>query len=180
MNSKRFTLIISIIFLSFLIIIIPWFWRIFYPYPYRESILSHANEFSLPPNLVVAVARVESKFRPNAVSPRGAKGIMQLMPETAQWIASQMNIDYKEDRLFDPDYNIRLGCWYLAYLLHDFQGSLPAALAAYNSGKSRVKQWISNKIWDGSLDTLSQIPYKETRDFVERVVHDLKMYNILY
>jgi len=102
------------------------------------------------------------------------------MPETAEWIASQMNIEYKEDRLFDPDYNIRLGCWYLAYLLHDFQGSLPAALAAYNSGKSRVKQWISNKIWDGSLDTLSQIPYKETRDFVERVVHDLKMYNILY
>lgn len=180
MDSKRYTLIICVIFLSLLIIIIPWFWRIFYPYPYRDSVLTYAQEYSIPPNLVIAVARVESKFRPNAVSPRGAKGIMQLMPETAQWIAQQMSIEYKVEDLFEPDYNIRLGCWYLAHLLHDFQGNLPAALAAYNSGRGRVNQWLEDKIWDGSLENISQIPYKETREFVERVTHDLKMYNILY
>lgn len=180
MNTKRFTLIISVIFLSLLVIVIPWFWRIFYPYPYRESILNHAQEFSIPSNLVVAVARVESKFRPNVVSPRGAKGLMQLMPETAEWIAGQLNIEYSEENLFDPDYNIRLGCWYLAYLLHDFQGNLPAALAAYNSGKSRVEQWLNDNTWDGTLENISQIPYKETREFIARVTHDLKMYNILY
>jgi soluble lytic murein transglycosylase len=180
MNSKRYTLIIFVIFLSLLVIIIPWFWRLFYPYPYRDSFLTYAKEFSLSPNLVISVARVESKFRPNAVSPRGAKGIMQLMPETAQWIAQQMEIEYQEKYLFEPDFNIRLGCWYLAHLLHEFQGNLPTALAAYNSGRGRVKQWLDEKIWDGSLENISQIPYKETREFVERVTHVLKMYNILY
>jgi len=180
MNAQKFSLIAFIIFLSLLIIIIPWLWRIFYPFPYRDSILTYAQEFSLPANLVVAVARVESKFRPNVVSSRGAIGLMQLMPETAEWIAGQLDIAYSKDDLFDPDYNIRLGCWYLAYLLHDYQGNLIPALAAYNCGGNRVNQWLEGKIWDGSLDNISQIPYEETREFVARVIHDLKMYNILY
>ena len=179
-DTKRYSLIVFAIILGLIIIVIPWLWRIFYPYPYRESVLSCAQEFSLAPNLILAITRVESKFRPKAVSPKGARGLMQLMPETAEWAARQMGIEYSLNDLFDPEYNLKIGCWYLANLLHDFQGNLPAALAAYNGGRGKVKQWIGENTWDGTLENISQIPYQETKVFVEKVIHDLKIYNSLY
>lgn len=175
-----FSLTILLIFIAFIIITIPWFWRLFYPFPYRESILQHSREFRLDPNLVVAVVRVESKFRPNAESPRGAKGLMQLMPDTAQWAARQMGIEYVERDLFNPDYNLTVGCWYLSSLLHEFDNNVYLALAAYNGGRGNVQEWLRQTIWNGSREDLEQIPFQETRNFITRVMHDYRIYQTLY
>lgn len=178
--KKMFWMTTLAIVVAMILIAIPWFWRLFYPFPYRDSILRHSREFNLDPNLVVAVIRVESKFRITAESPRGAKGLMQLMPDTARWAAEQMGIEYSEGDLFDPDYNITVGCWYLANLLHEFKGNLPAALAAYNGGRGNVRDWLAQGIWQGSLEEIERIPFKETRDFVFRVLHDYRVYSALY
>lgn len=180
LRNRFFALMTLAIIAAILVISVPWFWRLFYPFPYRESILRHAGEYELDPNLVVAVIRVESKFRSNAESSRGAKGLMQLMPETAQWAAEQMGVSYDVDKLFDPDYNIALGCWYLSNLLQEFDHNLPVALAAYNGGRGNVKQWLKDRIWDGEADSLEQIPFGETKQFVARVLHDYKIYAHLY
>lgn len=180
-RTNRFFLLMTIaIFAAFFLISVPWFWRLFYPFPYRESILRHSREFALDPNLVAAVIRVESKFRSNAESHRGARGLMQLMPETAQWVAEQMGIAYKDGDLFDPDYNIAVGCWYLSHLLQEFDYNLTAALAAYNGGRGNVHQWLEEGVWNGEIETLEQIPFRETRQFVARVLHDYKIYTYLY
>jgi soluble lytic murein transglycosylase len=148
-----------------------------YPYDHREAIEKSAAEFGQDPLLVAAVIRTESGWRPEAVSSVGATGLMQVMPDTGGWIASQNGWDYSEDMLREPDYNIRLGCWYLKYLSDKFDGDLAVALAAYNAGGNKVKQWISEgRYKDGKLD----IPYQETRSFVTKVESAYEKYKLLY
>lgn len=159
---------------------LPWFWRMIYPLPYRDMIFTQAKEVEIDPYLVMAVIRVESKFRPKAQSIRGAKGLMQLMPETAKWAAEQMGETYQPESLFEIDYNTKIGCWYLAKLLKEFGGSLPLTLAAYNGGPGNVTQWLKQEVWNGELENIDDIPFAETRDFVERVLHSYDSYLRIY
>lgn len=100
--------------------------RWWYPVYYRESIVRWSAAHGLDPWLVAAVVRVESNFRPLATSPRGARGLMQLLPETARWVSGRMGEErFFEDLLYDPETNVRLGTWYLADLLREFDGRLP-------------------------------------------------------
>lgn len=165
---------------AMVILFLPWFWRMFYPLPYRDTIFAQAQAADVDPYLAMAVIRVESKFRPKAQSVKGAKGLMQLMPDTAQWVAQQMGVEYREEQLFDVEYNTKLGCWYLASLIKDFDGSLPSALAAYNGGPNNVKQWIAEGRWNGKLEKIDDIPFIETRDFIQRVLHDYDTYRRIY
>jgi soluble lytic murein transglycosylase len=165
---------------AIVILFLPWFWRMFYPLPYRDTIFAQAKSVEMDPYLAMAVIRVESKFRPKAQSVRGAKGLMQLMPDTAQWVAGQMGEEYKEEQLFDVEYNTKLGCWYLASLIKEFDGSLPLALAAYNGGPNNVKQWLAEGKWNGELESINDIPFNETRDFVQRVLDDYDAYRRIY
>ena len=152
-----------------------------YPVYHREVLLRWAQQRGLDPWLVVAVVRVESNFSPTAVSERGAVGLMQLLPETARWVAEQSGErDFFPDLLYDPEVNIRLGTWYLAYLLQVFGGREALALAAYNAGRGRVERWMQDGGWDGSLERLHAIPYGETRRFVERVLRMRALYRWLY
>ena len=152
-----------------------------YPIYHREALFHWARQRGLDPWLVVAVVRVESNFRPTAVSQRGAVGLMQLLPETARWVAEQSGErDFFPDLLYDPEVNIRLGTWYLAYLMEAFGGREAPALAAYNAGKSRVQRWMQDGGWDGSPQRLHAIPYGETRRFVERVLRMREIYRWIY
>lgn len=162
------------------ILFLPWFWRMLYPLPYRDTIFANAQEAGIDPYLVMAVIRVESKFRPQAQSIRGAKGLMQLMPETARWVKGQMEEDFEEKLLFEVHYNTRIGCWYLASLIKGFDGKLHLALAAYNGGPSNVKQWLKDGTWSGEREDLSEIPFGETREFVEKVLNDYSTYRQIY
>lgn len=157
-----------------------WFAKLLYPLPYKEHVFRYSRQFDLDPYFVMAVMRVESRFYANAHSKRGARGLMQLMPDTARWIAEQMQVDYRGEMLTDPRYNIMLGCWYLANLRAEFQNNLAATLAAYNGGRGRVRRWLDENIWDGKLETIERIPFPETRRFVERVSRDYRIYKMLY
>lgn len=132
--------------------------------------------------LVLAVIHRESGFRPDAVSHASARGMMQLMPDTAKRVARTIDMPYSRARLLtDPDYNIRLGHSYLSQLIEDYNGSYVLALAAYNAGPYRARQWIRafgdprEKDVD-AIDWVELIPYPETRNYVQRVLENLQVY----
>ncbi len=160
-----------------------WFQRKYlYPFPYQESIYTYAAEKEINPFLVAAVIRTESKFNNKARSPKGAFGLMQIMPETAKWVAEQMELpgDFTTEQLGNPDVNIRMGTWYLSSLKKEFKGNEVLMLAAYNGGRGNVKQWMARYDWNMSFNDTAQIPFLETREYVNRVLYSKKRYQELY
>lgn len=158
-----------------------WFLRIFYPFPHQELLTESCEKYQVDIYMVLAVMRTESRFYSDAESRVGARGLMQIMPKTGEWIARQMQItDYTEDMLYQPAYNIPMGVWYLAYLQKNFKGNMVQMLAAYNAGESKVQKWISEGTWDGSRYDLDRIPYGETKKYVERVLFDYEIYQRIY
>ncbi|HEY8552676.1 MAG TPA: lytic transglycosylase domain-containing protein [Thermaerobacter sp.] len=151
-----------------------------YPIPMADLIHREAAACGIDPLLVAAVVRRESDFEPGAVSERGARGLMQVMPDTGAWVASRLGLTgYHPDRLFEPAYNLRLGCRYLAYLFGRFEGDAVAALAAYNGGEGTVDDWIARGRWHPRHGA-EAIPFPETRRFVTGVLRDYRMYVWLY
>jgi soluble lytic murein transglycosylase len=151
-----------------------------YPLQFREGLFREAQANGLDPYLVAAVIRIESHFRADATSTQGARGLMQIMPDTGEWVAAQMKIPFSPDRLYDPDYNLRLGCWYLAHLQQQFGGDTVLALAAYNGGRGTVTKWLNDRQWTGEHQTLEQIPFPETRQYVAKVLRDVGRYRLIY
>ena len=150
-----------------------------YKLMYPNDILSSAEEFHVDPYLVCGVIFTESGFRPNAKSSVGALGLMQLMPATGLEEAELLEIEgVTEESLTDPALNIRLGCNYLRKLLDEF-GTESVALAAYNAGPGRVRQWLKEygTKEDGSI---LYIPYPETSKYVGRVESARGVYERLY
>ncbi len=133
-------------------------------------------------SLVLALVRQESEYDSEAISPAGARGLMQLMPATAKVVARQAGLSYSRQKLTtDPDYNLTLGQAYIADLLKDYNGYLPLAIASYNAGPHRVRQWIRE---NGdprepdvdAIDWIEMIPFKETRNYVQRVLENVQVY----
>jgi len=150
-----------------------------YPFHFEAVVYEQARQFDLDPYLIAALIHVESKWNANAVSSKGATGLMQLMPETAAWISEQTGIQYQLEDLMDPELNIMLGCWYLDYLRSHFS-SLTAALAAYNGGQGNVQKWLTENQWDGTFAQIADIPFRETRVYMWRIAHTWTIYEKLY
>ncbi|MCF6096440.1 lytic transglycosylase domain-containing protein [Thermovorax subterraneus] len=181
----RFTTRNIAIFILFLVGLVSlysnvlWFLRYLYPLKYEEYIIKYADEYGVDPYLVAAVIKVESNFSPEAVSPKGAIGLMQIMPDTAQWAAEQIGIgNIKAEEIFNPGVNIRIGTWYLAGLIDEFKDT-DLALAAYNGGRGNVREWIKSGIFDRKKN-LNSIPFEETRRFVQKVKKAYFWYKRLY
>ena len=114
-----------------------------YLYPYKDIIIKYAKQNELEVSLLAAVILSESKFYYSAESHRGAKGLMQLMPETARWVAGEIGLNnYTEEQLLEPEINIMLGSWYLASLKREFNNNEVLMLAAYNAGRGNVNEWM--------------------------------------
>ncbi|MBT9177242.1 MAG: Soluble lytic murein transglycosylase [Firmicutes bacterium] len=174
-------LIYVVIIVILLAVLGPPLWRIVYPWPYREVIERYAEANGLDPYLVAAVIRVESSFRTHATSPKGARGLMQIMPATGEWIASEVHLaDFHVDRLFEVELNIKMGTWYLRHLTEQFGRDVEVALAAYNGGRGNVKNWLEQGIWSGHLSDIEQVPFRETRNYVTRVLRTYAIYRELY
>jgi len=155
--------------------------KYFYVYPYHDTVMKYAELYHVDSNLTAAVIKSESKFEHTAKSHRGAVGLMQLMPETAAWIADQLDDkNYSVESLHEPDRNIRYGTWYLAELQREFKGNDVLALAAYNAGRGNVRAWMEEHHWTLNFNDIDAIPYKETRDYVRQVIGDRKKYKELY
>lgn len=153
-----------------------------YPIEYKEEIRTHASAYEVDPFLVAAIIRVETNFQPSMESKKGALGVMQLMPNTAQWIMEQAHLDNMslETVKHEIDPNIQIGTWYLRQLNRQFGGNNVAVIAAYNAGPGNVKSWLSSGKWDGTLEDVKDIPFGETRHYVQRVLYYYKQYTELY
>lgn len=149
------------------------------PFDFQPTIVRNARHEMVNPYLVAAVIRVESGFRADAVSRRGAVGLMQLMPTSAAWIGLQIQ-DRKKLNLRDPATNIALGTWYLRYLLTAYHQNPVLALAAYNGGPATVDHWLASGVLTPQQNSYQNIPYPETANFVRRVREFEVVYRILY
>lgn len=153
-----------------------------HPIYYKDAIEKYSAEFNLEPAYVSAIIMNESSFRSNAESSVGARGLMQLMPDTAEWIAHKLDVQsYSFDRMYDPESNIRFGCWYLNYLSGLFRGDPVCVTAAYHAGQGQVTAWLSDpeKSSDGITLDLEALGDGPTKNYVRRVTQDYGIYNVL-
>ena len=154
-----------------------------HPIYYKDLIEQYASENNLKPAFVAAIILNESSFRTDAESSVGARGLMQLMPDTAEWIAGKLDMDYFHfDFMYDAEMNIRFGTWYLGYLSRLFRGDPVSVASAYHAGQGTVTRWLSDesKTRDGvslNLDSLSDGP---TKTYAGRVTQAYAIYEALY
>jgi len=181
-NGKIVSLMIILtVLLGYSIFQLSDFQKIIYPYPHRTIIEKYAAQYGVDPLFVLAVIREESKFLPQSESNKGAKGLMQLMPSTAQSIAESIGDKaYTDDYLLNPEKNIQYGTWYLASLQKLFSNNHTLVIAAYNGGRGHVKEWINSGQIDPENIRQQDIPFKETRDYVGRVLNSYQKYIKLY
>jgi soluble lytic murein transglycosylase len=153
-----------------------------YPVGYSGVIGENSVERGIPACLALAVIREESRFDPAATSRAGAVGLMQIMPSTGGWLATKIGIfDFSYENLFDPSFSITAGCWYLRHLLDRYDGSVVAALAAYNAGRSRIKSWARYFVpATHPMVAVELIGIRETREYVKRVLDAMAAYHSLY
>ncbi len=181
LKSKKNILILILLFLVFFSLNTKWLWEKMYPIQYDEEINKFTNQFDLDPYLVLSIIQVETKFNKDKISKKGATGLMQIMPDTADWIIERGNFpSYFVYQLNKPEINIELGSWYLANVYNNFNRNLIITIAAYNAGPGNVKKWIDNHLWDGSYEHIEQIPYGETRHYIERVLFFYDRYKWIY
>ncbi|NCB48666.1 MAG: lytic transglycosylase domain-containing protein [Clostridia bacterium] len=151
------------------------FYQMKYPVRYQEFVVKYANEYSLDKTLVCSLINEESSFNPNAVSSKGAMGLMQITSATGEFIAKKLDDEFVEENLFDPETNIRYGCFYLDYLRTKFVDE-EVYLSAYNAGETTVRLWLSNSNLSNDGVTLSTIPYKITREYTTSILQGKKHY----
>lgn len=151
-----------------------------YPMDYEEIVRIHAGQNDLPPAYVASVILAESSFDPQAVSEANAQGLMQLLPSTAEWVAGKLGETYTEGCLFDPDCNLRYGCWYLSFLMRRYHGDKRLSSAAYHAGQGTVDKWLQDPQYAPDGVTLETIPYSSTDTYVQRVLRYYEKYEELY
>lgn len=158
-----------------------WYARLWHPLHYADAIRQESARNGLDPALVAAVIDVESGFVPDSRSPQGALGLMQVMPETARFVAQLPGRPSPSpERLLEPAANIAYGCRYLAYLV-ERHGDDALAIAAYNGGESNLRRWRDEAARrGGTLRVPDDIPFTETREYVRRVMREREIYRRAY
>lgn len=151
-----------------------------YPMEYLSIIRENAAEQGLEPEYVSAVILAESSYNPNAVSAVNAQGLMQIMPDTGAWIAGKFDEEYAEGCLFDPETNIRYGCWYLGWLLRRYDGDKVCATAAYHSGHGKVDRWLANPAYSADGRNLISMEESNASIYVDKVMRYYEKYLEIY
>lgn len=152
-----------------------------YPIKYQSLVERYSKKFDLDKYLVYAVIRTESRFDQYAVSGAGAYGLMQLQEETANDCAKKLDLDITlPDDLHVPDTNIHIGTYYLSWLLEKYDGNIDLAIAAYNGGIGNVDKWLKDDRYRDGQGGLADIPFPETKGYVQGVNHSYKKYVELY
>lgn len=155
--------------------------RFVYMWDYQQDIVTYSKKNNVDPFLVAAIIKNESNFKHDAVSKVGAVGLMQIMPETGRWIAEQMGLEnYQDSDLYQTRKNIRMGCWYVGELEHEFQHNLVLLMVAYNAGRGQTHEWMQENSWDYNFNDIKSIPYPDTREYVAKVMQDRDKYYLLY
>ena len=156
----------------------PEYWQALFPLPYYETIEKWSQERKLNPLLVAALIRQESRFEKEIRSPAEAIGLMQVIPDTAKWVAEKIGL--KNYTLINPDDNINLGTWYFDYTHQEYENNSLLAIASYNGGPGNVKKWVEKYGYDDPDLFVENIPFPETRDYVKSVLGNYWNYQRIY
>ena len=154
-----------------------------YSRKYENIVEIYSQKYQVDPNLIFAIIKAESNFNATAVSGKGAKGLMQLMEDTAKEVCKKVDtkIDTNKvgDKLLEADINIELGTKYISILLEKYN-NIAIALTAYNAGIGTVDNWIEKGIIQNDGEDIQNIPYKETNNYVRKILRDYKIYQKIY
>ena len=154
-----------------------------YPLEYKDEVLEYSQKYNLDPYLVFAVINAESGFDKHATSSKNARGLMQITESTAKEVNEITNsVDsLDEENIYNEDINIELGCQYLASLISRYNGNYYLAICSYNAGIGNVDKWISQGQITEELNTTNiELPFKETTRYLKKVIHNYKMYKVIY
>lgn len=174
LSIVSFLIIINALFLGAI-----YYGGVNYPVNYLEEIQKYSNEYGVDPKVVLAIMRVESNFKTDATSKVNAKGLMQVLPDTAKHVAKLLNIDANSIDLNDAETNIKIGTYYIKYLMQNFS-NMDTVYAAYNGGIGNVNTWLKDSKYSSDGVSLYNIPSSETKHYVNKVNKALKAYEILY
>jgi len=156
------------------------YWEALFPRPYWLDLRKFASTNALDPYLVASLIRQESEFNPNAVSPKNAVGLMQLLPKVGRGVAKQEKLKhFSTQQLFTPTVNLQLGTKYFRSMVDQF-GGFEYALAAYNAGDYRVVDWQANGKYRDIQEFVESIPFTETREYVQAIMRNANVYRQLY
>lgn len=184
MKGKKLIIIILLIVLIVILFLVKDnLLKLLYPKTYQEVVSTYAEKYKVEENLIYAVIKAESNFDKDAISNRNAIGLMQLMEETAKEVANKNHIDMNFNKpieeLRQADKNIEIGTCYLLTLMEKYENK-EVALAAYNAGIGTVNGWIEKGIIKEDGSDIEKIPYKETNNYVRKILRDYKIYKYLY
>ena len=187
LKNKKLIIVIGIIILIIMLFIVldvkGKIMKIMYPRHYEEIISKYADEYNVDKNLIFAIIKAESNFENTAQSIKDAKGLMQLMESTAKDVANKIGLEIKSDelgeKLLEPEINIRLGTKYISILMEKYQ-NIEIALTAYNAGIGTVDNWIEKGILKADGSDIENIPYKETNNYVRKILRDYRIYQSFY
>jgi len=155
-------------------------WESLYPICFEDIIREYALKYEIDPLLVMAMIREESRFNSWNESAAGARGLMQIIFSTAEWIAPKINIiDFNDEMLFSPKVNINLGCWYIHYLKEKFSNDYILMISGYNAGPGITDQWLERYDQSDLDNFVENIPYAETREHIKKVMKSYQMYKRL-
>ena len=184
---KRFAVIAIILVASILLgVAVDRVWdkidRNTHPDDHLQYVRKYAYEYNISEVVIFAVIKVESDFDTNAESVAGARGLMQMLPSTFEWLTGDEHLGehLHKDELFDPEVSIRYGTYYLNYLYQKFDRNMDTALAAYNGGEGNVAKWLADEQYSDGNGNLTDIPFEETKNYVQKVNKEMKTYRNLY
>jgi soluble lytic murein transglycosylase len=157
------------------------FMKAAFPAGYAPAVEKYAQQYGIDPNLIFAVIKNESNFDPGAVSSAGALGLMQIKPDTFNWVRSKVGEggNLSANDLYDPETNIKYGTAFLSLLTGEFKDT-GTVIAAYHAGRASVNKWLKNKDYSKDGQTLYYIPFDDTRQYVAKVMETHLIYSSLY
>lgn len=179
--KKRLLLLILIV-LVIIIIAINYknILKISYKTSYNNYVEKYSEEYKIDPLLIYAIIKAESNFNSDAISSKGACGLMQLMDNTAKEVAENNVMEYESGvTLYNAEKNIQIGVAYFAGLLKEFENT-NVALVAYNAGSGNVNNWIKNGIIKSDGSDIENVPFKETNMYIRKINRDYKVYKMIY
>ncbi len=154
-------------------------WKALYPLPYEAALRREAAKNDFDAMFAAGLIRQESTFQADAVSPKNAIGLMQVLPKTGKLLARQLKVRYAKNKLFEPDFNIELGMVYISNLVRQM-GGLEYAAAAYNAGEDRIAAWKAERNYEEVPELVESIPFTETREYVQVVLRNTAVYRMIY
>jgi soluble lytic murein transglycosylase len=154
-------------------------WKALLPLPYEAALRREAAKNDFDPMFAAGLIRQESTFQADAVSPKNAIGLMQVLPKTGKLLARQLKVRYTKNKLFEPDFNIEVGMAYIASLVREM-GGFEYAAAAYNAGEDRIAAWKGERNYEEVPELVESIPFTETREYVQVVLRNTELYRMIY